>query len=496
MMGRAKTVKATIIVLMVLIAGAGGSAPAQTAAMQGPSGSESAPASSPAGALGAAVSSSPFFGSVPVGKATSTVMSLTLEEAIERGLKTNLGILLSEQSSREARGERWQALSHLLPQLTTGTSETRQQVNFEALGFPAAASRFIPGFQIISPPFNTFDARMFLSAPLLDLENLHRTHAAADEVEAAHYTYDDAQNMVVLVIGNAYLMCNAAQARVEAAAAELKTAQALYRQAADRFHAGLSPEIDEDRAQVEQESRHEELIAARNTLATDKLELARAIGLPLGQPFTLATKNPYAPLSGITLSEALEQAYTTRPDYKAAMAGVQAALQSRRAVLDERLPSISFTSNFGDIGLTVPGSHETFLAAGTLNIPIFQGGRVRGELIKANAQLKEAEDQAANLKAQIDYDVRTALMNLKTAALQVQVATSNIALANRTLQQARDRFAAGVTDNIEVVEAQDAVASANETYISSLYDHNLAKVSLAHAIGVAAQAAMQYLGGK
>jgi outer membrane protein TolC len=494
MMVRAKSAETKIILLIVLVAAATAFARAQTAALA----TSSAPAGAPALATSVAAgsNSSSFFGSVPVGRATSTVMPLTLQEAIERGLKTNLGILLSEQSSRAARGARWEALSHLLPHLTTGTTETRQQINFEALGFPPSAAQAIPDFPIITPPFNTFDARASLSAPLLDLEHLHRTHAAADELEAAHYNYDDARNMVVLVIGNAYLECNAAQARVQAAAAELNTAQALDRQAADRFHAGLSPEIDEDRAEVEVQSRHEQLLAARNTFATDKLDLARAIGLPLAQRFSLATKNPYAPLAEVTLAEALDEAYRNRPDYQAALVSVQSARQARRAVRDERLPSVSFISNFGDIGLTPGNSHETFLAAGTLKIPIFQGGRVHGAMIQANAQLKEAEDRAQNLRAQIDYDVRTALMNLKTAALQVNVAQSNIALANRTLQQARDRFAAGVTDNIEVVEAQEAVASANETYISSLYEHNLAKVSLAHAIGIAAQAAMQYLGGK
>jgi outer membrane protein TolC len=440
--------------------------------------------------------SSPFLGSVPPGKATSEVLRVSIADAIERGLRFNLGILLSEQSSQSARGARWLALSHLLPKLNTGTTETRQQINLEALGFPPALVQAFPGFPIIVGPFNTFDARVFLTAPVLNLQSVHQVHAASENVRAAEYTYQDARNLVVLVVGNAYLLANSGQARVESAQADVNTAQALYQQAVDRFHAGLSPQIDQLRAQVEFKSRQEELLAAQNAFATDKLNLARVIGLPGGQEFVLTSKNPYAPLEGITVGQALAEAYENRPDYKAASAQVQAAEQSRRAIVAERLPSVSFDANFGDIGLSVGNSHETFAVAGTLNIPVFQGGRIRGELIQADAQLKQAQDQLENLHAQIDYDVRTAVMNLNTAAAQVKVAQSNVSLAEQTLQQARDRFAAGVTDNIEVLQAEDALANAREAYISSLYQHNLAKVSLARAVGVAQRAVMRYLGGK
>jgi len=450
-------------------------------------------ASSSSPSSGAGSAQNPFLGSVPAGKATSQVLPITLKDALERGLRYNLGILLSEQTTEGARGQRWQALSKLLPHLTTSTGEARQEINLEALGFPA--NKF-PGFPVIVGPFNTFDARAYLTTPILDLQSLRKERAASEDVRAARYSYQDARNMVVLVVGNAYLLANAGAARVQSAEAEVKTAQALYQQAVDRFHAGLSPEIDMLRAQVELKSRQQQLIAARNDYATEKLNLARVIGLPTDQPFTLATKTPYEPLEGLNLEKALTDAYNNRPDYKAALAQVRAAEARRRAVAAERYPSISFNGNFGDIGLTPSNSHETFTVAGTLNIPIFRGGKVHGELIQADAQLKQTREQLENLRAQIDYDVHTAMMNLRTAADQVSVARSNVTLADRTLSQARDRFAAGVTDNIEVVEAQEAVANADEAYISSLYQHNLAKVALARAVGIAEQAVLQYLGGK
>ncbi|HEV2500009.1 MAG TPA: TolC family protein [Terriglobia bacterium] len=438
----------------------------------------------------------PLTGSVPSGAATPGVLGLTIKDAIERSLKYNLAILFSEQSTAEARGARWVALSHLLPTLNAGVTETRQEINLEALGFPPSAFGAFPGFTPIVGPFNTFDARAFMNAPILDLSSLRKDRAAREDIEAAHYSYQDARNTVVLVAGNAYLVANAGKAQVAAAQAEVNTAQALYQQAVDRLHAGLTPQIDALRAQVELKSRQQQLIVAKNNFATEKLNLARVIGLAPGQQFALTTPSAYSPMQEVTYDQVLRDAYNNRPDYKEALTAVRAAEERRRAVAAERYPTLSFEGNFGDIGLTPSNSHETFSAAGTVTIPLFEGGKIHGETIQADAALKRQQEQLANLKAQIEYDVRTALMNLKTAADQVAVAQSNVALTNETLGQARDRFAAGVTDNIEVVQAQDAVANANESYISSLYQDNLAKVALARAAGVAETAVLQYLGGK
>ncbi|HEV2419386.1 MAG TPA: TolC family protein [Terriglobia bacterium] len=442
---------------------------------------------------GVSSSQNPLTGSVPESKPTPGVLGLSIKDAIERSLKYNLGILFSEQATAEARGARWVALSHLLPNVNAGVTETRQEINLEALGFPA--NKFA-GFPIIVGPFNTFDARAFVKAPILDLSSLRKDRAAREDIQSAQYSYQDARNMVVLVAGNAYLLADAGKAQVATAQAEVNTAQALYQQAVDRLHAGLTPQIDALRAQVELKSRQQQLIAAQNEFATEKLNLGRVIGLAPGQEFTLTTPSAYSPMESVTFEQVLRDAFNNRPDYKAALAAVRSAEQQRKAVIAERYPTVSFEGNFGDIGLTPSNSHETFSAAGTVTIPLFEGGKIHGELIQADAALKRQQEQLANLKAQIDYDVRTALLNLKTAADQVAVAQSNVALAGQTLAQARDRFAAGVTDNIEVVQAQDAVANANESYISSLYQDNLAKVALARAAGVAETAVLQYLGGK
>ena len=434
----------------------------------------------------------PFLGSVPSGKPSSQVLSLSLREAIERGLRYNLAILLDEQSTRESRGQRYVALSHLLPHVTTETREAKEMVNLKAIGFPSTIRNVNP----ISGPFNVFDTRAYLSSAILDFSALRNERAASEQVHAAQYTYQDARNLVVLVVGNAYLQSIAADSRVHEAEAQVNTAQALYQLAVDRLNAGLSPEIDMLRAQVELTFRKEQLIAAKNDDSTARLNLARVIGLPDGQPFTLTTAMPFEPLEGITLEKALADALANRPDYKAAQAAVRAAEERRRAIEAERWPSLSFEGNYGDIGLNPSESHGTFLAQVSLKVPVFQGRRVHGELIQADAQLKQKQQQLENLKGQISYDVRTALMNLETAAQQVAATKSNVGLAQQTLTQARDRFQSGVTDNIEVIQAQEAVASADEAYITSLYQYNLAKVALARAVGIAEQAVLRYLGGK
>ena len=435
-------------------------------------------------------SQSPFLGSVPSGKATPEVLQLSLKDAIERGLKQNLGLLIGEQGTRSARGERWKALSDLLPNVTTRTTETVQQIDLAAFGIS------VPGVPKIVGPFSVFDTRAFLSQPVLDFKALETARAARENVKAADYSYKDARDLVVLVVGNAYLLANADAARVEATQAQVKTAQSLYQKARDMLKAGLTPGIDQLRAQVELQTRQQQLISIQNEYAKQKLNVARAIGLPVGQEFVLTDKMPYAPLESIKLEETVARAYSSRSDYQEALARVRAAGRARKAATAERLPSLAFNADYGDIGIAPGVSHGTFTVAGSLEIPVFQGGKVRGDVLRADAMLRQRESELEDLRARIDYQVRTALMDLRTAAEQVSVAKSSLELANQTVTQAQDRFAAGVVDNLEVVQAQESVANANEAYISSLYAHNVAKVLLARAMGVAQEAVSQFLGSR
>jgi len=428
------------------------------------------------------------------GKLEPGVLPISLQGAIDRGLKTNLGLLLSDQDVGSARGARWKKLSSLLPNITTSSYVDGSQVDLAEFGFNA-----IPGVSIpnIIGPFGYYDSRAYLTQSLLDLNAINNTHAATQTLKAAQYTAKDARDLVVLAVGYNYLQAIADASRIESVSAQVNTAQALYNQASDQVNAGTSPAIDGLRAQVELKTRQQQLIQAKNDFAIQKLTLARVIGLAPGQQYDLTDKSPYEPFSAMTLDEALQRAYASRSDFMAASATLRSAEYTKKAARAEYLPSLSFSADYGVAGTySTLGTHGVFDVRGTLNFPIFQGGKVHGDELQADAQLEQARQQLENLRGQIDQDVRTAFLNLESSSEQVQVAKSNIDLAQQTLDQSRDRFAAGVADTVEVVQAQEQVATANDSYISSLYSYNYAKISLARALGLAETSVREYFKGK
>lgn len=434
-------------------------------------------------------------GSVPTGTVSPMPISLSLADVIERGLRQNLGILVSDDAQVSARGQLWQARSPLLPDFSARISESAQKINLAAEGFSKIAGRF-SGFPLLVGPFGYFDARLSFSQTLVDLNSLASERSARQNAAAVKLSYQDMREAVVLVVGATYLQTIAAAARVETADAQVQSAQALYNQALDMRNVGISAGIDVLRAQVELQSRRQQLISARNDFAKQKLALARTIGLPLAQDFTLTEKIPYEAPEPITVEETLEQALQSRADYQAALSQVRAAEQTVRAATAEHIPSLSIYADYGGIGPTPSTLLGTFTTYAALRIPIFTGGRAHGDALVAQAELNRDRQEAENIKAQIEQDVRDGLLDLQAAADQVTVAMSNVTLAEQTLTQARDRFASGATDNIEVVQAQEAVASANESYISSLYAYNLARVELARATGSAERGFRQYWKGK
>lgn len=454
-------------------------------------------AAAPAGAQAAAAPVSPqgnYSGSVPT-DVVPGVLKLTLQDAMDRGLKQNLGILLSGQDVRTARGERWRELSALLPNLTTSSYVDGSQISLAEFGFtfkfPASTGISIPS---IVGPFAYVDSRAYVTQSLLNLQALNNTRSASQSLKSAEYSFKDARDLVILAVGNTYLQAVADQARVETADAQVKTAQALYDQASDQVKAGTSPAIDALRANVELKTRQQDLIQSKNNFAIAKLTVARAIGLAPGQQFELADTSLYQPFGGLTVDEALKRAYANRSDFQAALADVRAAEYGLKSAKDGYLPTLSFSADYG-VATTYDtlGSHGVMDVRGTLNIPIFQGGKVHGDVLEAGARLEQSRQRLDNLHAQIDDDVRTALLNIESAEEQVEVARSNIDLADETLAQSRDRFAAGVTDTVEVVQSEEAVASAHESYIASLYADNYAKISLARALGVGEEGVKEFL---
>jgi len=435
---------------------------------------------------------SSFAGSVPA-KLVPGVIPLSLQEAIDRGLKQNLGLLLSNTDIRSARGQRWEQLSALLPHAELSPYVAASKINLGELGLTSVGAIAIPPSV---GPFSYFDSRATVTQTLFDWKSINATRAASQNLKSAEYSYKDARDLVVLAVGFVYLQAIADEARIETSEAQVKTARALFDQATDQVNSGTSPAIDALRARVELQIRQQQLIQARNDLAIQKLTVARVIGLAPGQEFELTDKSPYQPIESISVDEALKRAYDSRSDYKSAMADVRAAQFSRRAATAGYLPSLSFNADYGGAGTHPSTATQVYDVRGTLTIPIFQGGSVHGDVLQADARLEQSRDRLENLRAQIDSDVRTAVLNLQSSAELVNVARSNVDLSEETLVQSRDRFTAGVTDTVEVVQSQQAVAAAHEQYISSLYSYNYAKISLARALGMAEAGVKEYFKGK
>ncbi len=458
-----------------------------TAAPSGPT----PPAPAPTGRA-----QSSFQGSVPTGRATGTALALSLKDAFDRALKYNLGVIQSDLNTRAVRAERLRSLSALLPNLYGQLSGSVQQINLQAQGLRLIT---IPGIPIptIVGPFSVADIRGSLTQTVFNWADVKNLKSASESERASLYAYRSDRDLVVLVTAIAYLQVLSDAANVESNRAQVRTNQVIYQRALDQNKQGVIASIDVLRAKVQLQTQQQQLIAAENQLAIDKLTLARIIGLPNGQDFLLTDTVPYAPLSGITLDQALAQAYATRPDYLSAKALVRAAELALEAAAAENYPSVELNANYGDIGNPNFGrSHGTFAVAGAITIPLFLGTQVRADKLQADSALQDRKAQLADLGGKIDDQVRTAFFNLHSASELVAVGQSNVELANQTLAQAQDRFNAGVTNNVEVVQAQQAVAAANQSYIASLYSYNSAKISLAQAIGVAEQSGLEYLGVK
>ena len=428
-----------------------------------------------------------FAGSIPQGKVSAEPIELTIEDALDRGLKYNLGLFLSNQTTAEARAARMQSLSEILPNINGSFSGELQRLNLKSFGLT------FPGFPTSVGPFGLTVTEATASWNLLNLSSIDKYRAAGETVKAAEFNYHDARDTVVLAVGANYLLVIAQESRLKAAQAELETAHALYQLAEDQEAAGLAPNIDTLRAKVQLQAQQESLIQAQNDLEKQRIALARVIGLPVRQKFNLVNRVPYAPLPEIDLTGAYELALATRPDYKAALAQLQAAELQRAAAWKGYLPSVELSGTYGVLGYHPNAMAPNYSAAAILNIPIFQGGKVQADVKEADAVLKERQAQSDNLKARIEQEVEDSILDIRAAAQQVEAARTGLDFAQQALTQSQDRFAAGVTNNVEVIQAQQQLASANDQYIAGLFAHNIAKVLLARSIGNAQLMVKQYL---
>lgn len=430
----------------------------------------------------------PYSGSAAAGKATGDVMLLTLDQALKMGLHENLGALAQSAAVQQAQGQRAIARSELLPQLNTTVSEVYEKLNLRTEGLKIAS---IPE----ATKFNYFDARALrLQESVFDLARLRNLHSATQTVDAAMKSARNARDLVVLAVGGSYLELVSIRARIEATAAQVDTSRAILQQASDRLDAGLAPRIDVTRSKVQLQTEQQTQRSLDADLETQQLKLARIIGLPLGQAFVTDGAYPFTPMADLPVETALQKAYAARPDLQAASAALKAAEDAERAAHAERYPTLSVLGDFGAAG-TTPTNHAlgVFNVSGTLNIPIYQGGRVAGDVSVASAAVKQRKAELEDIRGQIDQDVRQAFIALRASADQVALARSNVELAHETLTYSRDRFIAGIADTVEVVQAEQSVVQADDEYISAVFENNLGKVSLARAMGDAEQTLPQLL---
>jgi outer membrane protein TolC len=433
---------------------------------------------------------SPFLGGVPQGTATAQPIALSVAQAIRRALEYNLGVIASEQNVDRALSARLIALSDLLPHVNATVAESRRVLNLEAFGFPLQGQ-----FPALVGPFNNFDARVFLSQSVFDLRALRESRAEAHNVAAARLANRSARDVVVLVTANLYLQALAASARAESARAQRATALALQNQALDMKQSGIVAGIDVVRAEVRLSTERQRATATENDFQKAKLQLARVVGLPIGQPFNLLSDVPDLPMPDVTFEQALERAYRDRPDYQAALERVRAAEASRRAATGSALPSVRIDADYGALGLSPASARATYTIMGAVDVPIFEGGRQRGRVLEAEVELRARRSEAEDMRSSVYYDVRSAFLDLEAIGEELRVATRARELADQQLTQSRDRFAAGVANNIEVIQAQEAVALASEQYISAFYGYQVAKGVLAESLGGAEEAVAKYLGG-
>jgi outer membrane protein TolC len=430
-----------------------------------------------------------YQGSVATGEVSGQPIDLSLDDAIQRGLKNNLGVILNGTQVAGARGQRLSELQGLLPEVDFKAQESVEQVDLAAEGLR------IPGFPTIIGPFGFTDLRASLTWSLVDVTSLRNYLAARHNFVSAQLSAQDARDLVVLTVGNAYLLVIADQTRVSSVDAQVATAKISLNQAEANHQAGTAPLLDELRARVDYQTLEQQLIVAQNGLEKDKLALARVIGLPLAQKFDLMDTAPYAAFDQIDVDAAIRDAHANRKDLAAMLEKTKAVEEQRKSATAERLPKVAFAGDYGDIGVNVRHSHGTGDAQGTLSAPLFKEYGLRGDAQVAQSQLDTQRAQLSDLNAQVDADVRDALLDIASAQKQVEVSRSSVDLANEALSEAQQRYANGVSDNLAVSQAEQSVAQANDQYVASLYRHNVAKLSLARALG-ASQNYKNYLGGK
>jgi outer membrane protein TolC len=440
----------------------------------------------------------PFYGSVTAHPATDDVIRLSLDDAVRRGLETNLGLKESENSERAIHGEKMQALQEFLPTITLTGDTGFYQHNLEALGFGPGSLGLFPGGPPPGFSFITHDTltqgQVHLNQTIFSGPVIAGWKAAGAATRAAHFAKMSARGEVVQQVASAYLHAIAAASEVDNAKALEQQDRVLFEQARDSHAAGTASNLDEIRARVQLQSQQQVLIAAQTQFDKNLILLKREIGLDPGQKIALSDPAPYSELALQTPEEVRATAYQNRQDYQNLQNQVVEYKSIRNAYRSQRFPTLSFNGYYGTSTVATVGTHGVFLAEGNLKVPLFREPQLRGNIQAAQAQLDEVTSQLDDLRGHIDQQVRSALLDANATEKLVEVSRSNVELATRALSDETDRVNAGVDDNLPLVTAQATLANAQTALVESLYQYNLSKIALARAAGVLEQQYRVYLG--
>jgi len=427
--------------------------------------------------------------SVPTGTPVPGTLSLGLRDVVDRALKNNLAAILGSQVEQGTEARRLQDRAGYFPKIDVFLAGQQQQVNLAAFGFSG-----FPGIRQVIGPFELFDARATLSQSILNFERRHNLRESTETQRAAALTNADIRELVALTAVDLYFQVVSSQSRIASTEAQLARAKALHERAVDLKAAGVAPGIDVLRAEVEEHTMEQRLIQAKNAVEKQKLSLARAIGLPLEQKFSLGDALPPEGREVGSAVQLLTQAYARRPDALAGEALIRAAEEELKAVKGKGLPNLSFKGDYGAIGPSPMDSHGTYAMRLEVRMPVFDK-TIGTEALEKEAVLRQRRADQASLRGRIEMEVRSALLDLDSTVEQLRVARQSQTLAQQQLDQAQDRFSAGIANNLEVVQAQEAVALADEGVIQGLYGYNIARALLARAAGSVEQSVPEFLPG-
>src|SRR5271157_2662656 len=405
-------------------------------------------------------------------------LRLSLHDAVANALKENPQVQIATLSFAESQEDKSVARSALLPQAGLEVFDRAMRFNIDA----QFGSKF-PGIPEHAGPFQFFQGGPAVSMSLLDLTLWRRWQAARQGVSASQAQETTVREQVVLLVVSQYLAGMRAEAAVKAAQSRVDLAQALYDQADDLQKHGVGTGIDTLRANVELQNEKQRLLEAETQQKVALYGLVRLLNLDPQREIELADTPSFYETPQIDANRSLEQAYETRPEMKALAAQAHMAELAKRGASESRLPTVNFLGTWGEQGLSAPSAIPAYVYQVTLDVPLFTGGRIHAEMAKADLELKKVEQERADLRNQIALEVKTSQAQLDAAQHEVDVANLGVKLAQEEVSQARDRFQAGVANNIEVVSAQDALARANDNQIGALYRYNQSRADLSHAIG-------------